>query len=123
MIEEPIWTTWAKYKQNINDNTILQFANSIRNQGYKNGQLEIDDNWEVRIWKLNLLTHQIIQIIALNFQTCYGSQVFSHTTFANIANTVAQLHKNNFRVSLWIHPFINNGCAEANEGLAKGTFK
>lgn len=49
MIKEPIWTTWAKYKQGINDNVVLSFANIIRGQGYKNGQLEIDDNWEVSV--------------------------------------------------------------------------
>lgn len=47
MITEPIWTTWAKYKKEINDKTVIKFANDIRNHGYKKGQLEIDDNWEV----------------------------------------------------------------------------
>lgn len=45
MISEPIWTTWAKYKKDINDETVLQFSNDIIEHGYT-GQLEIDDNWE-----------------------------------------------------------------------------
>lgn len=47
MIEEPIWTTWAKYKKPINDSVVLEFAEEIRSHGYEGGQLEIDDEWEV----------------------------------------------------------------------------
>lgn len=47
MIREPIWTTWAKYKRNVNDWTVLQFAEEILEHGFDGGQLEIDDNWEV----------------------------------------------------------------------------
>lgn len=47
MVREPIWTTWAKYKRVISDEIILSYADTIRNQGYTKGQLEIDDKWEV----------------------------------------------------------------------------
>ncbi|XP_056630345.1 myogenesis-regulating glycosidase-like [Diorhabda sublineata] len=88
MVSEPIWTTWAKYKRNIDDATVLEFAQSIRNQGYKNGQLEIDDFWE----------------------TCYGSQQFSQDKFSSISETVKKVKDMGFRVTLWIHPFVNEGC-------------
>ncbi|CAG9765483.1 unnamed protein product [Ceutorhynchus assimilis] len=88
MIGEPIWTTWAKYKKPINDKTVLEFAGTIREQGYQGGQLEIDDNWE----------------------TCYGSQQFDPKKFSNITSTVQQLHEDNWRVSLWIHPFVDDDC-------------
>lgn len=88
MVTEPIWTTWAKYKRNIDDATVLEFAQSIRNQGYTNGQLEIDDFWE----------------------TCYGSQQFSPDKFSSISETVKKVKKLGFRVTLWIHPFVNEGC-------------
>ncbi|KAJ8963796.1 hypothetical protein NQ314_005377, partial [Rhamnusium bicolor] len=47
MIKEPIWTTWAKYKRLINDNSVLSFAQDIRDHKFEAGQLEIDDAWEV----------------------------------------------------------------------------
>lgn len=47
MISEPIWTTWAKYKAGISDDVVVDFANDILDHGYKGGQLEIDDDWEV----------------------------------------------------------------------------
>lgn len=49
MFEQPIWTTWAKYKKNINDNIVRQFAKSVRDHGFQAGQIEIDDEWEVSI--------------------------------------------------------------------------
>ncbi|KAH1021222.1 hypothetical protein HUJ04_010761 [Dendroctonus ponderosae] len=96
MIEELIWTTWAKYKKPINDETVLEFGRTIRSHGYEGGQLEIDDSWE----------------------TCYGSQQFTEEKFANIQNTVNTLHEDGWRVSLWIHPFVNDDCEE-NSAIGK----
>lgn len=88
MIAEPIWTTWAKYKKPITDAIVLTFAQDIRNHGYDGGQLEIDDDWEV----------------------CYGAQTFKHDMFGNISNTVKSLKDDNWRVTLWVHPFVDDTC-------------
>ncbi|XP_072377020.1 myogenesis-regulating glycosidase-like isoform X1 [Diabrotica undecimpunctata] len=101
MVAEPIWTTWAKYKTKINDSVVLKFAKEIRNHGYEKGQIEIDDNWE----------------------RCYGAEQFSQNTFSNIKNTVKMLKSIDFRVTLWIHPFVNANCSNNSEiGLDKGYF-
>ncbi|KAG5875297.1 hypothetical protein JTB14_028447 [Gonioctena quinquepunctata] len=101
MIAEPIWTTWAKYKKDINDATVLEFAQEIRKQGYENGQLEIDDQWE----------------------TCYGAQKFNPEKFSDINNTVRKLKKDNFRVTLWVHPFVNSDCQNNSDvGSENGYF-
>jgi hypothetical protein len=47
IIRHPIWTTWAKYKQDINDDIVVDFAKDIADHGFT-GQIEIDDRWEVR---------------------------------------------------------------------------
>ncbi|CAH0558146.1 unnamed protein product, partial [Brassicogethes aeneus] len=100
MIREPIWTTWAKYKKNISDDIVLSFADDIVAHGYA-GQLEIDDAWE----------------------KCYGAQEFSTITFPNITQTVRSLHEKNFRVTLWVHPFVDKNCnPNEQEGLKKGYF-
>ncbi|XP_050299312.1 myogenesis-regulating glycosidase-like [Anthonomus grandis grandis] len=88
MITEPIWTTWAKYKKPISDATVLEFGKDIHSHGYQGGQLEIDDAWE----------------------TCYGAQEFDESKFSDIQNTVAKLHNDSWRVSLWVHPFVNDDC-------------
>lgn len=43
MFKSPIWSTWANFKANINDSVILKYANDIKNNGFSNSQLEIDD--------------------------------------------------------------------------------
>lgn len=112
MIRHPIWSTWARweiitfqnvpqfnplintfqrYKVNINEKVVQEFADEIIANGYNNSQLEIDDNWE----------------------TCYGSAVFDTKVFPNITRLSNELKRKGFRVTLWIHPFINEGCEPA----------
>ncbi|XP_066252568.1 myogenesis-regulating glycosidase-like [Euwallacea similis] len=101
MIEKPVWTTWAKYKKSIDDGVILEFAENIRNQGYEGGQLEIDDYWE----------------------RCYGSQEFDETKFGNFTETIKKLHEDDWRVSIWIHPFVNDDCQNVSDvGKDSGYF-
>ncbi|KAF2905134.1 hypothetical protein ILUMI_01042 [Ignelater luminosus] len=90
ILERPIWSTWARYKRNINDSLLLRFAKEIVDQGYPDGQFEIDDHWE----------------------ECYGSLTFNQSRFGDISNTVAKIKNMNFRVTLWTHPFVNNDCVK-----------
>ena len=41
MIRDPIWSSWAQYKANINQSTILNFAQTIHDYGFKVSQIEI----------------------------------------------------------------------------------
>jgi alpha-glucosidase (family GH31 glycosyl hydrolase) len=89
MVREPIWSTWARYKVDVNDAVVRTFANEILSNGF-NGQFELDDDWEV----------------------CYGALTFRDSKFPNIKNLTDWLHSQNFRVTLWIHPFINKNCTD-----------
>ncbi|XP_050498391.1 myogenesis-regulating glycosidase-like isoform X2 [Diabrotica virgifera virgifera] len=100
MIKEPIWTTWAKYKAPITDDIVIEFAKSIRENGFENGQLEIDDAWE----------------------KCYGAQEFSEEKFSKISDTVKQLKDMDFRVTLWVHPFVNEDCKYRSDEGIQGDF-
>lgn len=91
MIQHPIWSTWARYKANVSEEVVETFADEIIEHGFNNSQLEIDDNWE----------------------TCYGSAEFDETKFPNITQLANKLKNKGFRVTLWIHPFINKGCEPA----------
>lgn len=98
MANKPIWSTWAKYKAAIDENIVLEFADAILANGFTNSQLEIDDLWE----------------------TCYGSLTFDTAKFSDIKTTVTTLKAKGFRVTLWIHPFINKDCSMYATAKAAG---
>lgn len=88
MVSEPIWSTWARYKRDIDATVVQTFASEIIANGFR-GQYELDDDWEV----------------------CYGALTFNRVKFPDIRATVASIKAKGFeRVTLWIHPFINKGC-------------
>lgn len=39
-------STWARYKTLVNQARVLSFAEQIRQYGFNDSQLEIDDRWE-----------------------------------------------------------------------------
>ncbi|XP_050686086.1 myogenesis-regulating glycosidase-like isoform X2 [Eriocheir sinensis] len=88
MMRDPIWSTWVKYHVDVNDSRVLDIARAVAEHGFNNSQVEIDDNWE----------------------TCYGEAVFNPERFPDPQGMVDQLHSEGFRVTLWVHPFINSDC-------------
>lgn len=90
IIERPIWSTWAKFKRDVNDSVVHEFAKEIVDNGYQHGQFELDDDWE----------------------DCYGALTFRQSRFSNINETVKYIKSLNFTVSLWVHPFINTDCTK-----------
>ncbi|KAI4463784.1 glycosidase family 31 [Holotrichia oblita] len=100
LIENPIWSTWARYKKEIDDALLIQFANEIIENGFS-GQFEIDDYWE----------------------TCYGSLTFRSPEFDDIDNTVQTIKNMGFTVALWTHPFVNIDCNYTQIGIDNGKFK
>lgn len=99
MVKYPIWSTWALYKAAIDDSIVREFANAITTNGFENSQLEIDDDWE----------------------DCYGALTFRKSKFPDIKKLTDDLKKQGFRVTLWIHPFINKNCEPTySDALDKG---
>lgn len=70
-VKYPIWSTWARYKINVNTSSVQAFAREIVEHGFPRGTLEIDDKWE----------------------TCYGTSEFDKSRFENIKELVANLSK------------------------------
>ncbi|XP_059620860.1 myogenesis-regulating glycosidase [Phlebotomus argentipes] len=89
MVARPIWSTWARYKRDIDSDVVLDFAREIVKNDFTNSQFEIDDDWEI----------------------CYGALTFRTSKFSKIKQTVDDLKNMGFRVTLWIHPFINKACS------------
>jgi len=71
VIKYPIWSTWARYKVDVNTSTVRQFAQEIIDHGFPRGTFELDDKWE----------------------TCYGSAEFNTSRFENIKDLVNELSK------------------------------
>ncbi|XP_041980660.1 myogenesis-regulating glycosidase-like [Aricia agestis] len=88
MVQHPIWSTWAQYSYNISGQKVYDFATEIRAHGFNDSQIEIDDLWEV----------------------CYGSLEVDTNRFPNITHLAEELKGLGFRVTIWVHPFINSNC-------------
>ncbi|KAL9822304.1 myogenesis-regulating glycosidase-like isoform 1-T2 [Geothlypis trichas] len=81
----PIWSTWALYKKDINQDKILNFAKDIKKYHFNCSHIEIDDM----------------------YTQAYGDFDFDPVKFPNVTEMFAKLREDGFKVTLWIHPFIH----------------
>ncbi|XP_049871920.1 myogenesis-regulating glycosidase-like [Pectinophora gossypiella] len=88
MIQYPVWSTWARYEREIDQDILWAFANEIKDSGFPNAQFEIDDLWEI----------------------CYGSLTVDEKKLPNFKQLIQDIKGLGFRVTIWVHPFINKGC-------------
>lgn len=99
MTKYPVWSTWARYKEQVNETAVLQLADEIERYGFEQSHIQIDDNWE----------------------ECYGSLRFDPQKFPDIRNLTDRLRARGIRTTLWIHPFVNKECeADYEEGQKRG---
>jgi len=83
VVKYPIWSTWARYKIDVNTSSVLSYAEEIVKNGFDRGTFEIDDKWE----------------------TCYGSATFDTKRFSNIKDTVNKLSK--YIIIGWLMYYVN----------------
>ncbi|CAH0757891.1 unnamed protein product [Diatraea saccharalis] len=88
MIQYPVWSTWARYSREIDQDSLWEFANEIKESGFPNAQFEIDDLWEI----------------------CYGSLTVNENKLPDFKKLIQDIKGLGFRVSIWVHPFINKDC-------------
>lgn len=74
VVEYPVWSTWARYKANVNASSVGGYAREIIEHGFPRGTMEIDDDWE----------------------TCYGSAEFNVSRFGNIKGLTDELSESMF---------------------------
>jgi len=96
----PIWTTWARYKDKIDQDTVMQFAEEIKGNGYPYHVLEIDDRW----------------------QTHYGDLEFDPDRFSDPKGMIRNLHDMGFKVTVWVIPFFHPNSEFGQEGAKAGYF-
>lgn len=105
-ISEPVWSTWAIYKSEVNQTLVAQFSDEIMNnwQDCKNeqkcGRFEIDDKW----------------------QKAYGDNEFDFEKFPDPKTMVSDLKSSGFDVTLWTIPFVNTDSNRAAELLEQGYY-
>lgn len=81
----PIYTTWVEHKTAVSQEKVLGFARAIHSNRLPCGVIEIDDKWESR----------------------YGDMTFDRAKFPDPKAMNDELHKLGYRVTLWVHPFVN----------------
>ena len=94
----PIWTTWARYKEAIDQEACRRFADEIRAAALPIGALEIDDRWQVE----------------------YGDLAFDPRRFPDPRAMIDELHARGIRVTAWVVPFIDPHAGVAQEAIAEG---
>ena len=95
MLISPIWSTWAKYKKDITQEKVLEFANAIRNHSMPISQIEIDDK----------------------YSTHYGDFDFDPAKFKSPKQMIQVLHSFGMRVTIWVYPFANFDSKAIKEGF------
>ena len=98
MFKSPIWSTWARYKVDINQEKVLEYANEIQAHGFSNSQLELDDM----------------------YTTKYGEFDFDPIKFPNPKAMIEKLRAKDFRFTTWMHPFANCDSKAFDEGVQRG---
>jgi len=94
----PVWTTWAEYKDLIDQEKVLEFAAQIVDHGFPYQVLEIDDRW----------------------QTMYGDLEFDSERFPDAVEMVTRLHEMGFKVTVWVIPFLHRKSIAGKEAVEKG---
>lgn len=95
LFQKPTWTTWARYKTEINQQVILDFADEIIKHNYPYNVLEIDDRWQVY----------------------YGDLDFDPARFPNPKAMIDELHGKGFKVTTWVIPFLDPNSQAFAEGV------
>ena len=96
----PIWTTWARYKARVNQEKVLKYAREISDRCLPRSVMEIDDRWQVS----------------------YGDLRFDPKKFPDPVGMVEELHAMGFKVTTWVHPFVQKESAAYLEGAERGYF-
>jgi alpha-glucosidase (family GH31 glycosyl hydrolase) len=81
----PIYTTWVEHKADVTQAKVVELARAIRSNALPAGVVEIDDRWEAH----------------------YGDMDFDGAKFPDPRAMNDELHRMGFRVTLWVHPFVN----------------
>ncbi|NWV44400.1 MYORG glycosidase, partial [Grantiella picta] len=93
----PIWSTWALYKTDINQEKVLNLARDIKKYRFSYSHIEIDDM----------------------YTQAYGDFDFDPVKFPNATEMFTKLREDGFKVTLWVHPFIHEDSPNFDVGMQR----
>ncbi|XP_068128609.1 myogenesis-regulating glycosidase-like [Hyperolius riggenbachi] len=96
----PIWSTWPGYKTRMNQKKLLNFTESIKKYNFNYSHIEVDDM----------------------YTKYYGDFDFDPAKFPNATAVFRKLKEDGFKVTLWIHPFVNYNSSNFGVGIERGLF-
>ncbi|XP_067659628.1 myogenesis-regulating glycosidase-like [Haliotis asinina] len=94
MFKFPVWSTWAQFNKDINETLVVEFAKTIKENGFSFSQIEIDDDWT----------------------PLYGDNEFDIKKFPDPGKMIRTLNDMGFRVTVWVHPFMDTNSKAYMEG-------
>ncbi len=97
LITSPQYNLWIELQYNPNQKDVLNYADKVLQNGWPAGVLMIDDNWS-------------------NY---YGELDFDKAKFPDAKEAIARLHREGFKVMVWICPFVTPDSKEFRELLFK----
>ncbi|XP_053556949.1 myogenesis-regulating glycosidase [Bombina bombina] len=100
MFKYPIWSTWAIFKTAIDQDKLLRFTEKIKKYKFNYSHIEVDDM----------------------YTKTYGDFDFDPIKFPNATEIFKKLKEDGFKVTLWIHPFINYNSSNFGVGIEKQLF-
>lgn len=102
MFRYPIWSTWMRYKANINQSQLHAYLQEITSRGFNISNFEIDNG----------------------YSTGYGTLDFNTNKFPNINDLTKSpiVTTNNVTLTTWVHPFVDYNAPDFGEGLNCGVF-
>ena len=98
MFRYPQYNTWIEFGRDVSQAKVKKYAEEIINNGYPSGVLMIDDCWSKD----------------------YGEWEFDRVKFPNPKELIDYLHNLNFKVMLWLCPFVSPDSPTYRELSLKG---
>ena len=81
----PQYNTWIELQYNQNEKDVLAYAAAVKANGFPAGVMMIDDTWQIG----------------------YGTWEFDPRRFADARGMCDRLHRDGFKVMLWMCPFVS----------------
>ena len=85
LVSAPQYNTWIELQYNQNEKDILAYAKAVKDNGFPPGVMMIDDTWQLD----------------------YGTWEFDPRRFHDPRGMCDTLHKDGFKVMLWMCPFVS----------------
>ncbi|MDD6473877.1 MAG: glycoside hydrolase family 31 protein [Bacteroidales bacterium] len=95
---KPQYNTWIELMYNQNQADIEDYAKHVLENGFPTGIFMIDDNW----------------------QRYYGNYDFRREKFDDPKGMIDRLHRDGFKLMLWICPYVSGDSQEARFMASKG---